>query len=367
MMEPIKILHAADLHLDTAFDSLPDAQATQRRNEQRKLLNAILKLAKKQQVQAALLPGDLFDSGKTYPETIEAMEQFLKDLDIPVFIAPGNHDFYRAGCVYDKMFLPENVHLFRHDHIECVELPELHLRVWGAAFTDSVCPCLIDAFSPEKQPDTVDILCIHGTASKEGIYNPMPPELLAETGMDYVAMGHSHSCGGLQKAGNTYYLWPGVAMGRGFDETGKKGVVIAEIAPGQVKAHFAPLNAREYQIMEVDITDEDPLTAVLQAVKGDTSRDLYRIILTGETKEFIDLGTLQRVLEGKFYSLELQNRAKLWQDLWARTEEATLRGAFLRRLRAKMDAAPPEERAAIEEAARWGVAALDGAEEVTAL
>lgn len=367
MMEPIRILHAADLHLDTVFDGLPDAQAAQRRSEQRKLLDAILKLAKKQNVQAVMLPGDLFDSPKTYLETIEAVEQFLTALEVPVFIAPGNHDFYRAGCAYDRMFLPENVHMFRHNRIECVEVPELHLRVWGAAFTDSVCPCLIDGFVPDKQPGTVDILCVHGTASKDGVYNPMPPELLAKTGMDYVAMGHSHSCGGLQKAGDTYYLWPGVPMGRGFDETGKKGVVIANIAPGQVTAHFAPIHTREYQILEVDVTDEDPLTAVFQAVRGDTSRDLYRIILTGETKQPIDLPTMQRVLQGRFYSLEMQSRARVWQDLWARTEEATLRGAFLRRLRAKLEQASPEDRTAIEEAARWGVAALDGAEEVIAL
>ena len=366
-MDTIRILHAADLHLDTAFDGLPDVQAAERRKEQRELLTAILRLAKKQQVQVVLLPGDLFDGGKHYPETIEALEQFLKDLTVPVFIAPGNHDFYRAGCVYDKMFLPENVHLFRHDHIECVDMPELHLRVWGAAFTDSVCPCLIHDFIPEKQPDTIDLLCIHGTVGKDGVYNPMPPELLAESGMDYVAMGHSHTCGGLQKAGDTYYLWPGTPMGRGFDETGKKGVVIADIAPDVVTAHFAPLNAREYCVTEVDITDEDPLTAVLQAIRGNTSRELYRIILTGETKEPIDLSTLYRVLEGKFYSLDLQNRSKLWQDLWARVEETTLRGACLRRMRDKMDAAPPEEQSAIEDAARWGVAALDGAEEVVPL
>ena len=63
----------------------------------------------------------------------------------------------------------------------------------------------------------------------------------------------------------------------------------------------------------------------------------------------------------------MQSRARVWQDLWARTEEATLRGAFLRRLRAKLEQASPEDRTAIEEAARWGVAALDGAEEVVPL
>lgn len=367
MSNGIRVLHAADLHLDTAFDGLDDGKAAQRRREQRAMLGAILRLARQQQVQAVFLPGDLFDSGRIYPETIEAVEQFLKDLAVPVFISPGNHDPYRAGCVYDRMFLPDNVHLFRRGGIEPTEVPELGLRVWGAAFTDTFCPCLIEDFSPEKHPGTVDVLCIHGTAEKDGFYNPMAPELLANTGMDYVAMGHNHSCGGLQKAGDTYYLWPGTPMGRGFDETGRKGVVIADLAPGAVKAQFAPLNGREYCTVEVDITDADPLAAVYQTVRGDTSRDLYRIILTGETKEPVDLGAMQRVLQGRFYALDLQNKSRVWQDLWVRTEETTLRGAFLRRLKEKMDAAPPEERAAIEEAARWGVAALDGREEVTEL
>lgn len=366
-METIRILHAADLHLDTVFDGLTDAMAAQRRVEQRELLHDLLQLAKQYQIQAAMLPGDLFDSGKIYPETIEAVEQFLKDLTVPVFIAPGNHDFYRAGCVYDKMFLPGNTHLFRSNRLECVEIPELCLRVWGAAFTDSICPCLIDGFSPEKQADTLDILCIHGTVSREGTYNPMSPEMLANSGMDYIAMGHNHSCGGLQKAGNTYYLWPGTPMGRGFDETGQKGAVIADITSGSVSAKLVPLNSREYRVLEVDTTEEDVLTAILQALPTDTVRHLYRIVLTGTTDHPPELSTLHRVLDSRFYSLELQNRIKIRQNLWDRADESTLRGTFLRKLRAQLDTASPEEKIAIEDAARWGIAALDGAEEVDIL
>lgn len=366
-METIRILHTADLHLDTVFEGLPDAMAAQRRAEQRELLHDLLRLSKQYQVQAAMLPGDLFDSGKVYPETIEAVEQFLKDLAVPVFIAPGNHDFYRAGCVYDKMFLPENVHLFRTNRPECIEFPELHLRVWGAAFTDSICPCLIDGFSPEKQTDTLDILCIHGTVGRDGTYNPMSPEMLASSGMDYIAMGHNHSCGSLQKAGSTYYLWPGTPMGRGFDETGQKGAVIADITSGSVSAKFVPLNAREYRVLEVDISGEDALTAILQALPADTLRHLYRIILTGAAGQMPELATLHRVLDSRFYTLELQSRVKVRQNLWERADESTLRGAFLRKLRSQLDAASPDEKIAIEDAARWGIAALDGTEEVDIL
>lgn len=367
-MKSIRVLHTADLHLDTVFTDLPDTMAAQRREEQRKLLEALVHLAHKQQVQLVLLSGDLFDSARNRTKTLEAVERFLQDLNVPVFIAPGNHDFYRAGCVYDKMYLPANVHLFRSNQIECVEVPELGLRVWGAAFIDNISPGLLNGFAPEKQPDILDILCIHGTASKDGIYNPMLPEQMSASNMDYIAMGHNHTCGGLQKAGSTYYLWPGAPMGRGFDEVGQKGAVIVDISPGTAAAKFAPLNAREYRILEVDITGEDPLTAIMHCLPADTSRHLYRIILTGTAEQSPEMGTLQRVLEDKFYYLELQNRAKIRQDLWSRANEATLRGAFLRKLRAQLDTAgTPEAQAAIEDAARWGIAALDGGEEVNAL
>ena len=51
--------------------------------------------------------------------------------------------------------------------------------------------------------------------------------------------------------------------------------------------------------------------------------------------------------------------------MWDCAGEDTLRGLFLRRLKARFDAAQTEEeRVKLEQAARWGLAALDNAEEV---
>ena len=41
----VRILHAADLHLDSPFEALTLAQAAQRRREQRSLLRALPELA----------------------------------------------------------------------------------------------------------------------------------------------------------------------------------------------------------------------------------------------------------------------------------------------------------------------------------
>ena len=65
-MSEIKILHAADLHLDSPFEGLPAGKAAIRRGEQRELLGRLAELARREGVQLVLLAGDLFDSDNTY-------------------------------------------------------------------------------------------------------------------------------------------------------------------------------------------------------------------------------------------------------------------------------------------------------------
>ena len=155
-------------------------------------------------------------------------------------------------------------------------------------------------------------------------------------------------------------------MGRGFDETGTKGVVVADVEPGRVTARFAPLGGREYRILPVDITGEDPLTAIAGALPEGAERDIVRIVLTGTADIPPEPETIRRSLAGRFFHTEVRSQVTVRQDLWARAGEATLRGAFLRALKGQMTGDPAGD-ARIEAAARWGLAALDGREEAEQL
>ena len=53
-MSELKILHAADLHLDSPFEGLGAAKAAQRRDEQRRLLHRIARLAEEESVDIVL-------------------------------------------------------------------------------------------------------------------------------------------------------------------------------------------------------------------------------------------------------------------------------------------------------------------------
>ena len=108
----IRILHAADLHLDSPFESLPEEKAALRRSEQRALLRSLAQLRAETGAELVLLSGDIFDSDRTWPETEDALRLALAEMEVPVFIAPGNHDFFRLGGRWQRLALPENVHVF---------------------------------------------------------------------------------------------------------------------------------------------------------------------------------------------------------------------------------------------------------------
>lgn len=364
-----RLLHAADLHLDSPFEGLSEARAASRRGEARALLGRIAALCQSERVDLALFSGDLFDSGGAYPETAETLRSALGGMDVPVFIAPGNHDPYTKNSAWTHMALPENVHIFKEPRLECVELPGLSLRVWGAGFTDRDCQPLLRDFEAAKKEGFTDVMCLHGEAGvPSSRYNPISEADIAASGMDYIALGHVHSFSGLRRAGNAFYAWPGCTEGRGFDETGEKGVIIADVEAGSVSVRFVPLGGHKYEILRVDAGAEDVCESVRRALPEGSENDIFRVILTGERLFAPDTAAIAHALEDRVYALSLRDATRLRRDVWERAGEDSLRGGFLKRLRERYEAAgSDDERELITQAARWGLAALDGGEEAASL
>lgn len=353
----IKIIHGADFHLDSPFSGLTPERAAQRRGEQRELLDALARLAQEKQADLVLLSGDLLDSEHVYRETAQALRSALASLPCPVFIAPGNHDFYGPRSVWNALDWPDNVHIF--DAPEWVDLPGCSL--WGRAFTGAhqeSCP-LEGLTVPDD--GKLHIACLHGDVGGMGSYGPISVMDIAASGLDYLALGHVHQGSGLQRAGNTFWAYPGCPEGRGFDELGDKGVLYVEAEPGAVRAQFVPLSKRRYEIISVDLTGAaDALSTVRSALPEDTQDLICRLILTGEGQA-PDLAALDRALSPAFYGLTLIDRTRLPQDLWQRRGEDALTGLFLRAMWDRCQAQPDDP--VCQLAARYGLAALEGGEE----
>ncbi|MBO4916235.1 MAG: DNA repair exonuclease [Oscillospiraceae bacterium] len=357
----IRIMHAADFHLDSPFAGLSGEQAKLRRRESRFLPQRLADYVNQNDIQVVLLAGDLFDGDAVYRETAEQLAGALASMRARVFISPGNHDYYSRHSFYASYELPDNVHVFRSGAVERVELPELSCAVYGAAFTSPTQETsLLEGFSA---PDDgmLHLMVLHAElGASVSRYDPITREQIAASRLDYLALGHLHSFDGVHTAGGTAYAYSGCTEGRGFDECGEKGFLCGSVDREQVDIRFVPFSMRRYHSLKADVTDKDPETALLEIMPETALSDLCRIAFVGESDEYgVDIKTLTEEFSRRFYSLTLNDETHIRRDVWDKAQEDSLRGLFLRELRKRYDAAGDGERTEIERAARFGLAALD--------
>lgn len=351
----MRILHSADWHLDSPFEALPAEKARAMRAEAREIPGRIADLASELGADVVLLCGDLFDTQQPGAASREAVAAGLRRIDCPVFIAPGNHDWYRAsGGLWRSMELPDNVYIFTGG-FERFELP--CADVYGAAFTEPHCAGGLAGFRAERRGKPA-VMALHGTLDAAGDYRPISERDIAATGLDYLALGHTHRPSGLRRAGEVCYAWPGCAMGRGFDECGARGAYFAEITEDGCELSFYELTRRRYEIIEAE-TRGDAAAALREAVASAREGDICRFVLRGESEQRVPQSLLDALADerGLFAAFLRDETAPPRVECSA----DSLRGNFLRIARERLDAAETEaERLALSRAIRWGEAALCG-------
>lgn len=355
----IKILHAADLHLDSLFRGLPPDLAVEARREQLALPELLARTARDRGAQLMLLSGDLFDRPQATLDSREALAAALGSLDIPVFITPGNHDYITYDSPYFLGKFPENVHIFTKQALSFLVLPELDCRVYGAGYQDMDCPDLLTEFR-RQGPERYHIMVLHGEVTGDGgRYCPISRGEIAASGLDYLALGHAHKAGQIL-AGSTLCAWPGCPMGRGFDETGAKGIYLVDLDEEGARAEFLPLGARAYYDVSLE-AGEDP-AAALDTLPGDPGRDIYRVTFTGESQT-LDLGALEKELSSRFRALTLRDATRPKADLWQAAGDDSLEGRYFALLRQQAEQAQDEtQRRRLILAARLSRRLLDGGE-----
>ena len=106
------------------------------------------------------------------------------------------------------------------------------------------------------------------------------------------------------------------------------------------------------------------LSSFRDSLPPSPSPDLVRILLTGETGTPPDLPRLTALAADRWFHAELRDATVVPEALWARTEEDSLTGLFLREMSRRLSFAPEEEHPLLILATRFGLAALEGREDV---
>ena len=366
----IKIFHTGDFHLDSPFSGCNIKESDARRASLRNAFTAALARAAADECDLILIAGDLFDCGYVTAETVKRVFRELEECGIPVFIAPGNHDPYRTGGIYEREDKPKNLFVFNSPELTKVDLDPLPVSIHGYAFTSDRIdepPVTLDKI--ELHPTNINILLAHADLySPLSKYAPLSTATLEGSGFAYAALGHVHKADAPVKCGATTVAYCGFPEGRGFDELGFGGAleVTVDLSSGAAETERIVLSSRRYMIESVDVTGaesaKDTALAIEKTVKekGFGEETSLRAVLVGSVSpDFTPDLNLDASLFG-LSLLEIENSTSPVYDDEMLKNDISLRGALYRRLLPALSSDDKRERAVAAEALRLGLAALDG-------
>lgn len=322
----MKIIHCADLHLDSAMDSrLPSVKARERRAELRRTFSNLIDYALAGGFDAVLICGDLFDEEKVpQPATVANILKMIENASsLRFYYLCGNHE---GTSWLDLYPTPENLHV-----------------IAGTGWTSfreedvTITGCDISSGTPSwdelrLDPDTYNIVMLHGTV--EGGKPDIPLKKLAGRNVDYLALGHIHSFkdGKLDKRG--VYAYSGCLEGRGFDETGEKGFVVLDT---NVPSYcFVPANGRRIAVVKVPVDGCAAQTELESRMKDIISTldrgTILRVVFCGSLSQSCQLDTadLERILEPEFYYAEVKDDTVPEIPLSELQSQQSLKGVFAR-------------------------------------
>jgi DNA repair exonuclease SbcCD nuclease subunit len=294
-----KILHCADLHLDSPLRGLeadPDAPADRIRGATRAAFTKLVDFALDQQVAMVLIAGDLYDGDwqdwRTGQFLIRELERLTRT-GIKIVAISGNHD--AESIITRKLRWPDGAKLLTTARAETVTFAELGLAVHGRGFSTKA---VTESLLPSYPPPTPGMLnfgllhtCATGRPGHEN-YAPCTPEQLAAQGYDYWALGHIHTREILCR--DPWIVFSGNLQGRHIGEEGAKGATLIKIEDGRIvgePSHHA-VDVLRWRKIRVDLggaSDEDAALSRIRhdigdALTGAEGRMLAaRLHLTGST------------------------------------------------------------------------------------
>ncbi len=352
-----KIIHTGDIHLDSPFTGFANEDAKARRESLREVFSKIIDTANSEAVDVLILAGDIFDGYPIRPETASAFIRDLRRAKCRVFITPGNHDPLTPASPYETLTFPENVHIFKSGKLTAVEIPELSLRVFGAAYTDvSYDERLLEGFKVPEDEFT-NIVILHSNLYTDG-YSPVSSTEIAECGADYVALAHVHKPTEIEKAGNTHYAYCGCPESRDFGESYDTAIYIGEVEKGRVNLTRRKVSDISHKLISLDVNEIGTLLSSPASAK----QEFLRLTVTGEC-ENLNENELKEKLLTVYKDVEIIDHTEEPRNIWEGIEDEGLRGLFLRKMKALLDEADSdEEKRKINLATRFGIDAIENRE-----
>lgn len=301
----MRFLHTADLHIGKRVNEFSMLE------DQEYILRQILKTADKEQVEAVLIAGDVYDKQVPSAEAVRLFDWFLTQLNsrkLHVFVIGGNHDSVERLSFGAQIMEESGVYLTQSydGKVVPVRLEDEYgpVNLWMLPFLK---PAMVKRFFPEQDIVTYqdaletvignmelnreerNLLIAHQfvtgavTGGSEdsvevfvgGVEN-VDASVFAD--FDYVALGHIHRA---QSAGGEQIRYSGTPLKYSFSEIRhEKSVTIAELKEkGSLTVHQEPLKPL-HDMREIRGSYEE--LVLRENYQGTDLEDYLHVILTDE-------------------------------------------------------------------------------------
>jgi DNA repair exonuclease SbcCD nuclease subunit len=258
-MDELRVLHAADLHIDSpmrglvAYDGAPVSNI---RGATRAALTALVAEAIARQVHLVVIAGDIFDGDwRDYNTGLFVVSQLaaLHDAHIPVVLAYGNHD--AESQLTKRLRLPPNTKVLGFSQPETYRLPQLGVAVHGQSYSTRAVTTDMCLAYPNADLGLINIGVLHTCFDGCLGHDPYAPCSLADLrskGYDYWALGHVHQR--TVVCTDPLTVFPGNLQGRHARETGPKGATLVTFTDHQPRIEPLTFDIVQWARCVVDLS-----------------------------------------------------------------------------------------------------------------
>jgi len=366
----LRIIHTADVHLGARHNDLGE-QASAQRERQFAAFKATIDLAIAEKVDLFLIAGDLFDSNVQPRRSVERVAAELKRLaeaTIRTVIIPGTHDVYDRASIYRAYDLPALAGSRPDDGMITVldpDRPSVHLAtletiVHGRVFATKraphsplagmVVPVATPAAPGDAEPATPvatwRIGMVHGSISIPGKTDHdevvITTDEIAESGFDYLALGHWHSAQ-TAKAGTVTYAYAGAPEPVALDQDRAGKVLLVELdrhgSRRSVKVEERQVGRTMFLKLDVDAATLVSQPGLVDLLAGRASPDLVLDVrLVGVRRDDLDLDLveIEASLAPSFLKVRLRDVSVPALTEGPLPSPDTIAGAFIRDVEARI-------------------------------
>lgn len=307
----VRFLHTSDWQLGMTrwFLREGDGEAQARYSADRlEAVRRLGRLALERGAEFIVVAGDVFESNTLPERDFQRALDVIRELPVPVYLLPGNHDALDATSIYHRRVFDEvaqkGVHVLRDS--EPVEVRP-GVEIVGAPLTSRApdTDVLTEALAGLEPTAGVRIAVAHGQVAGFGaeVGETLSLDAVAEAvgkrAVHYVAVGDSHSTQQLDDAGRVWFSGSPETTDYDDKERHSGNVLVVDASPDvEPLVEVAHIGQWNFRAMERDFAGVEDARAWLDELRmlTDKSRTCVKYSLRG-TLNLIGSAELKRGME----------------------------------------------------------------------